>query len=97
LTVKILLALFVFFIVSVLAGRSNLAVRFREREARWYNLALVATLLIVLMAGYMKMSPQPLKTKPGEDDSIARLETGESSADFHHGCARLNRPGKMAV
>ncbi len=73
LTGKILLALFVFFVVSVLAGRSGLAVRFRQREARWYDLALLAMLLIVLMAGYMKMSPQPLKIRDEGEEKLAAV------------------------
>lgn len=70
LMLKILVGFFVYFMISVLSGRSAMANRFRESEVKWYNVTCVALVLLVLMAGYMKMSPQPVKIK---DDAAAAL------------------------
>ena len=63
LTIKILIALVIFFLVSVLSGRSKLAVKFRSEGAKWYNLTIAAMLLLVCIAGYMKSTPVELKEK----------------------------------
>ena len=53
--VKILLAFFAFWLSATMVGRSDRAKRFRERETHWLNILTVVVLLIVLMAGFMKM------------------------------------------
>ena len=55
LTIKILLALFVFYLASVLTGRSETAKRFRTREIFWLNILCAAMIGIIAMAGWMKM------------------------------------------
>jgi uncharacterized membrane protein len=62
-TAKIALSLAVFFLASLLAGRSERAKRFRQREAYWLNVISIMMLAIVLLAGAMKMSNAPLKPK----------------------------------
>ena len=52
---KILLGIFSFWLAATLVGRSDRAKRFREKETHWLNVLTVVVLLIVLMAGFMKM------------------------------------------
>lgn len=69
---KIVVGFFAYFMISVLSGRSAMAHRFRESELKWYNVTCAALVLLVLMAGYMKMSPQPVKVK--EEHIAATIE-----------------------
>ena len=73
LTIKIVLGLAVFFLVSVLSGRSKLAQRFRESELKWYNVSCALMLAIVCIAGYMKLSPQQEKMKKQDADQVAAV------------------------
>ncbi|QEG22529.1 hypothetical protein MFFC18_24100 [Mariniblastus fucicola] len=52
---KILLGFFAFWLSATLVGRSERAKRFREREIFWLNILTSVVLVIVLMAGFMKM------------------------------------------
>ncbi len=52
---KILLALGVFFIASVLAGRSKGTQKFRDNAAKWTTIAILLGLLIVAMSGIAKV------------------------------------------
>ena len=56
--VKLLLALALFWISSVLAGRSPMAERFRERMTYWLSVSLVLSVLLIGLAGYMKLCPR---------------------------------------
>ncbi len=76
LALKIVLGLFVYFMISVLAGRSEMANSFREAEAKWYNITMVSVILLVLVAGYMKLSPQEIKVKDGDsDESVSQIDS----------------------
>ncbi len=55
---KLLLALGLFWISSVLAGRSPMAERFREKMISWLNISLVLSVLLIGLAGYMKLYPR---------------------------------------
>ncbi len=74
LTIKIVLGLAVFFLVSVLSGRSRLARRFRDSELKWYNVTCVLMLAIVCIAGYMKLSPQQEKVRKQDADQVATVD-----------------------
>ncbi len=52
---KIILALGVFFIASVLAGRSKGTQTFRDNAAKWTTIAILLGLLIVAMSGIAKV------------------------------------------
>ena len=58
---KFLFALFLFFIASVLAGRSPAAERFRQRSTFWLNVALLVSLAIVVMAVILGLAPKTPK------------------------------------
>lgn len=63
--IKIVLALAVFFLVSVLSGRSELATKFRDKEKTWLNVTVFLAVAVVLVAGVMKMAKRDVKA---EDD-----------------------------
>ena len=57
-----LLALAVFYLSAALAGRSKLAERLRTRESMWLSLNLLLALVIVFMAGILKLAPRSEKS-----------------------------------
>lgn len=69
LLLKIILGLAVFYLLSVLSGRSARAKRLRERELYWLNITCALMIALVCIAGWMKISDQPKK-----DKSAARSE-----------------------
>jgi uncharacterized membrane protein len=52
---KILLALAIIYIASMLAGRSDAADRFRQRTPLWLNVNLLLAILLICVAGYMRL------------------------------------------
>ncbi len=60
-TVKLLLALVIFFIASVLVGRSKNADKFREKAVFWMNLNLVLAVVVVCMGGFLRSLHHPPK------------------------------------
>ena len=52
--IKVLLALAIFFLASVLVGRSALGARFRERAKLWVTVNLLLGVLVVCIAGRMR-------------------------------------------
>lgn len=52
--IKLILALVVFFFSSVLAGRSKLAEKFRQRERMWWSVNAITAIVLVCLAGVMK-------------------------------------------
>ena len=67
LTLKFVLGIVVFVLISRLFGRSEKAKKFRERELYWLNIIFGLLLAIVLMAGAMKMDFNPVKDKAGDE------------------------------
>ena len=70
LLLKILLALAIIYIASMLSGRSGAADRFRQRSRMWLNVNMVLAIILILVAGVMRMTPRELKTEiePSEDN-----------------------------
>ena len=66
--IKILLGFAIFYLASVLSGRSDKAKAFRERELHWLNILCILMIATVMIAGYMKMSASefPKKNKSTE-------------------------------
>ena len=75
---KFLLALPVFYIVSVLNGRSNMAVKFREKSGLWLNLAVFLSVAIVLLAGYLRLNI-PRKSDESTEAAAARFDSPAQS------------------
>jgi hypothetical protein len=52
--IKFLLALFVFFVAAILAGKTSLADKFRGNMGRWLNLAWTAVMVIIVIGAVMR-------------------------------------------
>ncbi len=61
LTGKIVLAFAIFFLSSVLAGRSDAAKRWRENEAKWLTINMLLAIVLVCLAGVMKFTDRTPK------------------------------------
>ena len=73
--IKFLLAMIVFFIVSALNGRSNMAVKFREKSGLWLNIAVFLSVAIVLLAGYLRFVPRAPKSDESNEPAAARFDS----------------------
>jgi uncharacterized membrane protein len=62
--VKFLIAMVVFFISSVLAGRSALADKFRGSIRLWLNLNILLAIVIVCLSGVLKSAKRVDKISP---------------------------------
>ena len=73
--VKLVVGFIIFFLASRLAGRSEKAVKFREKETMWLNILCVLMLALVLVAGYMKSlaTDVPKKIRNQEPEASAQL------------------------
>ena len=69
---KIILALGVFFIASVLAGRSKGTQKFRDNAAKWTTIAILLGLLIVAMSGIAKVVGSKGKTSDPTTEVIIK-------------------------
>jgi len=54
LAIKFLLALLVMFVMSILAGKTAAAERFRSQMQKWLSIAWLAAIAIVVLAGVMR-------------------------------------------
>lgn len=65
---KIVLALGVFFLASVLVGRSKGTQKFRDNAAQWTTISILLGLLIVAMSGLVKVvGPKPKAADPAAE------------------------------
>jgi hypothetical protein len=62
--IKFLLALVIFFVASLLVGRSPAADRFRQKRKTWLTLNMTLAITVVLISGVMRTLPQ--KPRPTE-------------------------------
>ena len=60
-SVKLVLALTLFWIASVLSGSSSLAQRWRQNARFWLNVSIVLAVLLVCVGGVMKMTERTPK------------------------------------
>lgn len=66
---KFLLALGVFFISSVLSGRSELATKVRQKETLWLNVNVFLAVAVVMLGGAMKTTEHKEKSKDDGKES----------------------------
>lgn len=66
---KFLLALVIFFIASLLTGRSKNAEKFRESEGKWLKLNAGLAVLIVLIGGLLRVAERTPKADDREESS----------------------------
>jgi hypothetical protein len=64
---KIILVFSIFYISSMLAGKSDAALKFQEKEAMWGKLNMYAAIVVVLLAGGMRMVP---RKAPAEETAM---------------------------
>jgi hypothetical protein len=69
--VKILLALAIFYIASMLAGRSEAAERFRQKAPFWLNVNLFLSILLICIAVWMRLIDRIEKTETGRSPQSA--------------------------
>lgn len=74
--VKLLLALALMMISSLLAGRSSLAEKLRQKANFWMNVNLALVVVIVLVGGAMKFTPRE-PVEPEESSTTSLHEPGE--------------------
>lgn len=72
-TAKFLLALGVMLIMSLIAGRTAAAERFREKLGLWVMVAALAVVGIVVIASLMRLAPRPPKPQPAPAAARANL------------------------
>ena len=77
LLIKFVLAFAIFYLTSVLSGRSARAKKFREREVQWLNLLCALMIAIVLIGGYMKMESANFERKVKTTDESAMHDQGD--------------------
>jgi uncharacterized membrane protein len=76
--VKILLSLAIFFLASMLVGRTSAAARFQAQRKRWLNVTLTLAVLVVGISGVLRTAPKEPKTP--EQVEEAAVGMGERSA-----------------
>jgi hypothetical protein len=64
-TMKILVALVIFFFAAILAGKTALAESFRERMKYWLTVTMLVGLLIVVIGSVMRSYPRTPKPLEG--------------------------------
>lgn len=70
--IKILLAIVVFALASLLAGRSALARKLRAQERVWLNVNLLLMVLVVMIAGFLKQMDAPLRGADRDEPPAAQ-------------------------
>ncbi len=80
---KFLLALVILYIASLLSGRSKNAEKFREKEGMWLKLNASLAIILVLMAGTLRVAEREPKNTDSSDSvapaSSPEPTTGENS------------------
>ena len=71
--VKLGLGFVVFFFASLLSGRSAKAQKIRQQEMKWLNILCGLMLVLILIAGYMKLlaTGAPVKDRTSETAMLA--------------------------
>jgi len=73
--IKFLLALPVFYIVSLLNGRSDNAAKFRQKSRLWLNIAVALCVAIVCLGGYLRYLPRTEKSDDSSEAAAARFHS----------------------
>jgi putative copper export protein len=62
--IKFLLAMIIFFLASVLVGRSDLAKRAREKAGSWLTLLVALIVVLLALSSFLKVLPHKDKVAP---------------------------------
>ena len=80
--IKFMLALPVFFIVSVLNGRSSMAEKVRANHRLSLNIAVALCVVVVLLAGYLRFLPRTPKSNDSSEPAAANFHS-PAQASWH--------------
>lgn len=80
LAIKFVLAIAIFYIASLLAGRSEAASKFRQNQQTWLNVNILLAVLLVCIAGAMRLAREP-KQAESEKAPSAAIETCDPARD----------------
>jgi len=69
--IKFILALPIFFVASVLAGRSEMAKKFQANAKMWMNFNLALALVMVLIGGTLKFVKRQPKAQKAQNASVS--------------------------
>ncbi len=73
--IKFMLALPIFFIVSMINGRSENAAKWRQKSRLWLNIAIVLSVIIVGIAGYVRLNlPHEAKAESSDQANTAAAD-----------------------
>lgn len=78
LTVKLLAALALFFLLSVLAGRATMFASFRQAAKKWYAGCVLCGIIIVMCAGAMRLMPVKHRIKGTHPRVMLRSAAGNN-------------------
>ncbi len=78
---KLLLALVILYIASLLTGRSQNAEKFREKEAFWLKLNATLAVILVLMAGTLRVAERVPKSSDSADSPASIPSPNETSSE----------------
>ena len=71
--IKFMLALPVFYIVSLINGRSDNAAKFRQKSRLWLNIAVALCVVIVMLAGYLRFMPRAANASESSETAAAKF------------------------
>jgi uncharacterized membrane protein len=74
LTLKILLALAIIYIASLLAGRSEAAERFRQKAPLWLSVNVVLATILILVGGAMRLTPRVDRTEAERPAAVSQTD-----------------------
>ena len=77
LTLKLVLVFGIFYISSLLAGKSEPAKKFQQKEALWSKVNMIAAITVVLLAGAMKLTPRKAKP-PATNTGFQQIQTEQN-------------------
>ncbi len=79
--IKLLFALAIFFLSSILAGRTSAAKRWQQKESLWLTVNLLLALALVALAGAMKQSQRQPKEDAASQTTAAALAAPHDTVD----------------
>ena len=82
--IKILLALAIFWIMSTLTGSSESAAKMRQNEKKLLNIGVLCAVILVVLAGTMKMA-DVVKKSTTETTDQPTIESRIETTDGQHG------------
>ncbi len=93
---KILIALVIFFLASVLAGRSAKFDGMRRQDRKWLTIIILLAAIVVGIGSYLKVAVLPSEAIP-EGDDTSNSDTGTDASDAAASSDTVTEPLPSAV